>query len=117
MSIKTARITNTVFPRYLWENLESGDTITPVPAPQQYGLAGSVQITGAFGSATVSVEVSHDGDNWFDLADLSGEPVAMTEAGYAEFSSSALYFRPKLTGANGTTSVVVSLVFRGNHAL
>lgn len=117
MSTKTARIVNTVFPRYLWESLEDGDTIAPVPAPQQYGLAGSVQVTGTFDSATVSVEISHDGDNWFDLVDLAGETVAMTEDGYAEFSSSALYFRPKLADAGGSTDVAVSLVFRGNYAL
>lgn len=117
MAEKSVLLKNTVFPRYVWENLENGDTAEIVSSPQQLPLAGSIQVTGTFGGATASVEASHDGDNWFPLVGLTSAEIGLEEPGLVEFSSSALYFRPKLTGGGGSTDIVVSMVFRGNHAL
>jgi hypothetical protein len=76
------------------------------------GLAGSVQVTGTFGSATIALQVSNDGTNFVTLKDGSGVAITFTAAGMAEFSTAARYIKP--TSSGGTAdNVTVTIVLRG----
>lgn len=103
-------------PRVVWSGIAAGDTFTAWTLTQQYGLAGSVQVTGTFSGSTVALEVSNDGTNWAAANNLQGDPISFTEAGYAELSLSAAYVRPAITSGTGSGLSVV-MVLRGSHGL
>lgn len=99
-------------PRVVWSGIVTGDTINSFALTNQLGLAGSVQISGTFGGATVTLQHSNDGTTWFDAKDLNNATVSATANGMFEVSLSSLYFRPAISGGSGN-SVNVIVVFRG----
>lgn len=99
-------------PYVIWEDIVTGDTINRFALTEQWGLAGSVQISGTFGGATVKLQHSNDGSNWFDAKDIFGVTVSATAAAIFEVSLSSAYFRPAI--ASGSANAVdVILVLRG----
>jgi hypothetical protein len=97
---------------YRWTDYSTADTATPVKLINQEGLAGSVQVTGTFGSATITLQVSNDGTNFVTLKDSAGADISLTAAGMREFSTAALYLKP--TSSGGTSdNVTVTVVLRG----
>ena len=97
---------------YRWTNYSTADTAAPVKVQNMQGLAGSVQVTGTFGGATVALQVSNDGTNYSTLKDGTGVAIAFTSAGTAEFSTAALFVKP--TSSGGTSDdVTVTVVLRG----
>jgi len=71
----------------------------------------SVQVTGTFGvGATVTLQGSNDGTNWFTLHDPFANLLSFTAAGFAEVTEIALFMRPNVAGGDGTTSINVVLV-------
>lgn len=103
-------------PRVIWEALATGDTVDQFVSRQQYGLAASVQISGTFGGATVTLQHSNDGTTWFTAKDIFGNDVEVTAAGIFELSLSSVYLRPAISGGSGD-DVDVVLVLRGSNAL
>jgi hypothetical protein len=99
-------------PRVVWSGIVTGDTITSFALTEQWGLAGSVQISGTFGGAIVTLQHSNDGTTWFDAKDLNNATVSTTTNGIFEVSLSSLYFRPAVSGGSGN-AVNVIIVFRG----
>lgn len=97
-------------PRIVWEALATGDTITSQAVPEKSGLAGSVQISGTFGGATVALQCSNDGTTFFTMSDLAGNEISTTSAAFFEFSSAAVYLKPSISGGTGDdVDVVVAL--------
>ncbi|MEN9763508.1 MAG: hypothetical protein RI906_3334 [Pseudomonadota bacterium] len=97
---------------YRWTDYSTADTSTPIKVQNMQGLAGSVQITGTFGGATIALQVSNDGTNYVTLKDGSGSDISLTSAGMREFSTAALYLKP--TSSGGTAdNVTVTVVLRG----
>jgi hypothetical protein len=98
-------------PRVIW----SGLTTAASPGAafkivSQAALAGCAQFTGTFGGATVIMQGSNDGTNWFTLKDLTGTNVSATAAGAFEFTTSAVYIRASASGGTGDSiDVVVAL--------
>lgn len=103
-------------PRVIWSGIASGDTFTPFTLTQQYGLAGSVQVTGTFSGATVVMQVSNDGTNWVTARGLDTTDIILTSTGYREFSLCAAYIRPSIAGGSGT-NLTVTMVLRGSHGV
>jgi hypothetical protein len=103
--ISTANVVN-------WTAVSTGDTINSYAIPEEFGAIGCVQITGTFGGASVTMEVSNDGTTWFGLTDLQGTPVTATANTFADFSTAAIYMRPAITGGS-SDSVNVRVAFRG----
>lgn len=63
-------------------------------------LAGSLQVTGAFGGATVALCESNDGVTWFTAKQPNGtSDASLTEPGLIQFSSAARIL--KVSGPNG----------------
>jgi len=99
-------------PYVLWEAVATGDTINKFALPEQWGLAGSIQISGTFGGATVKLQHSNDGTTWFDAKDLQATDVSATANAIFEVSISSAYFRIASSGGSGD-DVDVILVLRG----
>jgi hypothetical protein len=99
-------------PSYRWTDYSTADTAAPARLQNMEGLAGSVQVTGTFGGATIALQVSNDGTNYITLNDLAGEPISLTAAGMREFSTAALFIKP--TSSGGTAdNVTVTVILRG----
>lgn len=97
---------------YRWTDYSTADTSTPIKVQNMQGLAGSVQVTGTFGSATITLQASNDGTNYVTLKDSAGTAISFTAAGMAEFSTAALYLKP--TSSGGTAdNVTVTVILRG----
>lgn len=95
-----------------WAALATGDTITSISPARDLTLAGTVQISGTFGGATVVLQASNDGTNWVTLDDAHGAAITTTALAMFEISTSALYLRPGISG--GTADAVdVTLAMRG----
>jgi len=97
---------------YRWTDYSTADTATPVKLINQEGLAGSVQVTGAFGGATIALQVSNDGTNYSTLKDGVGTAITFSSAGTAEFSTAALFIKPTSSAGTGD-NVTVTVILRG----
>jgi hypothetical protein len=97
---------------YRWTDYSTADTSTPIKVQNMQGLAGSVQVTGTFGGATITLQGSNDGTNFVTLKDSAGTAISVTAAGMAEFSTAALYLKPTSTGGTAD-NVTVTLILRG----
>jgi len=98
--------------RSVWNDLATGDTVVQLGVPGQDGVAGSVQIVGTFGGATVKLQVSNDNSTYFDMKDLGGSAISTTSAAFFEFTTAGVYLRPAISG--GTADAVdVILTLRG----
>jgi len=74
----------------------------------------SVSITGTFGGATVVIEGSNDGTNYFTLNDLQASAISKTSAALEGIAEIAKFIRPRISaGASGTTNVNVHIVAVG----
>lgn len=102
-------------PRVLWSAVDAASTFNPWAMQAQYGLAGAVQVSGTFGGATIAMQVSNDGATWFPLLDLQGAPVTATANKLSEFTTSAAYMRPSISGGVGT-ALTVAMVLRGSSS-
>jgi hypothetical protein len=100
-------------PRLVWGPMNSTDANGDgYKLLGQNGLTASVHVIGTFNTGTLTMKVSNTNNNYVTLKDTQGLDVAFTAVGYAEFSTSAAYIRPELTGA-GSDSVTVVVVLRG----
>lgn len=88
-----------------------GDTIN-ADLPARGEPVGSVQVTGTFGGATVTMTGSNDGTNYVTLKDVNGNDVSFTAAGLVGFDGLTLYVKPAITGGTAD-SVTVTVVYRG----
>lgn len=69
----------------------------------------SVQVTGTFGGATVTIEGSNDGVNFFTLVDPQGNNLSFVTAKLEAILELCIWIRPKVTGGDGTTSINVDM--------
>lgn len=95
----------------LWETLTSADTATAIQPAGLAPLAGSVQATGTFGGATITMQISNDNTNWATLKDATGAALTFSAAGIADFSTSARYIRPSSSGGT-SDDVDVTMILR-----
>lgn len=97
--------------KVLWEALATGDTIQSYQVPKSFGAIASVQITGTFGAATVTLAGSNDGTNFVTLIDDADAAVSKTVAALVDFSTGALFVKPTIAGGTGD-DVDVTVVLR-----
>jgi len=102
-------------PRVVWAAVDAASTFDAWRMDAQYGLAGAVQVAGTFGGATISMQVSNDGTNWFPLLDLQGAAITATAGKLSEFTTSAAYVRPSISGGVGTALAIV-MIPRGSSS-
>jgi hypothetical protein len=99
-------------PVITWSGIAPGDTFDPYVIKGQRGLALSVQVSGTFGGATITMQQSNNGTDFVALRDLSNTAISATAAAVFDVSTAAIYIRPQIAG--GTSSVLsVRVVLRG----
>jgi hypothetical protein len=87
----------------------SGDIGQPL---QRADLADrSVQVTGAFAGATLVLEGSNDGVNYFTLSSPAGAALSFTAAGLMQVNMPVAFVRPHVTSGSGA-SLTVTLTAR-----
>lgn len=84
-----------------WEAANSTDGASAYALNGRLGLSAAIQVVGTFGGATVKLQVSVDGVTYYDLSDTAGNPISATAAGIFEFSTSAVYIKPDISGGTG----------------
>lgn len=86
-------------------------------APATFVSSGdrTFQVFGTFGTGgTVIAEGSLDGINWFQLRDPTHTLISLTAAGGRAVLENVPFFRPRVTGGDGTTSLTCLLHVRRN---
>ena len=95
-----------------WDNVFQADTFIEVPIPLYSDK--SVSVEGTFGTATVAIQGSIDGTNYYTLNDPQGN--ALTFASGTKRIEAILenvaYIKPLLATPDGTTNIVVNLIAR-----
>lgn len=95
-----------------WASMANGDTGEQLELAQYPDR--SVQVAGTFGvSGSIVIEGSNDGTNWATLTDPQGNALAFTSAKIEAVSELARYIRPRVAAGDGTTSLTVTAVMRG----
>lgn len=61
-----------------WETLTESDTAAAAEVPDYPDK--TVTVTGTFGSATVVIQGSNDGTNWYTLSEIDGTALSFTVA-------------------------------------
>lgn len=94
-----------------WSGLLNGDFGTPV------GFMGSgdksVQFSGTFGvGGTIVLEGTLDGTNYHTLSDLQTTAISKTAAALEGIAEAVLAIRPRVTGGDGSTNLVATLLVR-----
>lgn len=87
----------------LWENIAEGDDTSSVLLRPSNNDK-TVQVTGTFGGATITIQGSIDGVNWFSVKNATGTTVSFTSAGGAFMAENVPYYRVVIE--NGTNSDV-----------
>jgi len=95
-----------------WAAMATGDTGAPYDLVNARAVAGAVQIEGTFSGATVTLQASNNGTNWYAVKDISGSDIALTAAGLREFSTAARYLRPSAASGSGS-ALLVTICLRG----
>lgn len=95
-----------------WKNLAGTDSGTPVSIGEYYDR--SVQISGTFGGATVTIEGSNDGVSYFPLTDPQGNAISKTTGGIEQIMELTRFVRPVVTGGTGS-NINVFMYVRGQR--
>lgn len=91
---------------FSWSDMKSGDTGEAVDYPQRPDK--TITITGVFDGATVVIEGSNDGTNWYTLKDLSATDLSFTAASGAKtVLENTRFYRPDVSGGTGNTNINV----------
>ena len=94
-----------------WETLTSTNAVGDSAGPE-YGADRTVMIIGTFDSATVVIQGSNDGTNWFTLNDLQANAISKTAAALEGIAEFPLYVRPSTTGGSGSQDIDVIMICR-----
>lgn len=93
-----------------WNNLLADDDGEPVRLAVFSDR--SVQISGVFAGASVTIGGSNDGVTYHALTDTSGTLLTLTEACLKQIVELPVWIKPRVFGGNGSTSLTVTLAGR-----
>jgi hypothetical protein len=96
---------------FTWPNLAAGDDGRAVEYSEFADR--SVQFSGTFGGASVSLQGSNDGVNWHTLTDTLGAPITKTAASLCAITEMTRYIRPLVAGGSGGTAITCTLFMLG----
>lgn len=75
-----------------------------------------IQATGTFGGATVTMQGSNDGTNWFTCNNVAGSTAAsLTAAGGMQIIERPRYMRPNLTVVGAGATIALTIMLRRNQ--
>lgn len=113
-TINPVEATNGECQTVTWTGVTTTTDTPTAYGPLNRGMGASraaCMFSGTFDSTTAVLQGSIDGTVWATVLDIAGDAVSATAAKLQEFTSSALYFRPSVTGG-GTDNVNITLLFR-----
>lgn len=93
-----------------WIALSTDDSGKPVEMPTHSDR--SVQVDGTFAGATVLIEGSNDGMNYYTLTDPQGSPLSISTGKLKQILEVTRFIRPRVSGGGGTDINVTLLVVR-----
>lgn len=93
-----------------WASLLSGDDGEPVRLAVYSDR--SIQLSGTFGGASVTIGGSNDGITYHALTDTSGTALTLTSACLKQIVELPVYLKPRVFGGDGTTNLTVVLAGR-----
>lgn len=85
-----------------WQWLAMGDADQGAPIIVGERPDGSLQVEGTFAGATVILEGTNDGTNWFPLDDKQGTPISLTAAGLEAMGPRPWKVRASTSGGGGS---------------
>lgn len=93
-----------------WAAIGDADTCTAIPMSGASDR--SIQVSGTFGSATLSLLGSNDGTNYIVLTDPQGNAIAKTSAAIEQILELTRYIKPSTAGGT-SSSLTVSVLLKG----
>lgn len=72
----------------------------------------SVQVSGAFDGATVTIEGTNNGTTWEILTDAQGNPLSFTSNGLAIVAEATWKIRPVVSGGGVSTAINVHVLMK-----
>jgi hypothetical protein len=75
----------------------------------------SVQVTGTFGGASVTIGGSNDGITYHALTDTSGAALTLTAGALKQIVELPIYIKPRVFGGDGTT--LLKVVMSGRKSI
>lgn len=103
--------------KWAWPAMGDADVGEPL-GPDGGGIAfadKTVQIEGAFDSATVVIQGSNDGTNWFTLTNPAGADISTGVDTLEAILENPIYIRPSTSGGLG--SAVINVILSGRATL
>jgi hypothetical protein len=95
-----------------WEGLANGDVGEQIILTRFNDR--TVSIDGTFSGATVNIQGSNDGTNWYNMYDVFGNSIAATVGKLITLTEVPLYVRPSVSaGAGASITVIACGVGRG----
>lgn len=91
-----------------WTPVTNADTFLPC-GPGASARDMVVEVTGTFGGATIVLQGSMDGTNWYGVNNLDGSAISLTGAGSSEVRTSWPRMRFNASGGDGTQSLTARL--------
>lgn len=91
-------------PLFVWSGVGEGDTFQVLEGS---GVQADIFLTvsGTFGGATVVLEGSLDGEDWFSAVDTSGTAISITSASHVVIRDSWPFFRISASGGSSQSLV------------
>ena len=107
--------------KWVWANMGDADVGAPLD-PDGGGIAFADKtvmiVVAAYDSATIAIQGSNDGTNWFTLTNPNNDSLAFTVGDQLEtILENPLYIRPKTSGGQGSTDITVTLAGRATLQL
>lgn len=93
-----------------WDGLAAGDDGEPVRLAVYSDR--SIQVSGTFGGASVTIGGSNDGVTYHALTDTAGEPLTLTSGALKQIVELPVFLKPRVFGGDGTTALTVTLAGR-----
>ena len=102
---------------YTWTGVGQNDTCQ---VPDAFGITSlvTIDVRGTFGGGSVAAQGSNSkDDNFNNLTDTIGDPIAITAAGGAALDYAWPHMRPHLTGGSGSTDLTITMGFLGSKLI
>lgn len=92
-----------------WAGIGDADTCSPLALYPEYATK-SVHVSGTFGGATIVLNGSNTGTNFFGLKDLQGNAISKTQEGLSAVQETVAQYQPATSSGSGS-SVTVTMLF------
>lgn len=92
-----------------WSNVTEADTFEAFPNTQDYKQA-LIAASGTIGGATIVLNGSIDGTNYFQLTDNQGGNISFGSNGISTIQERPLFFQPATSGGVGESETVTILL-------